>query len=521
MTKALTTSYDELPYTNNPFTHSHPSRLAAIATLFGLQPAPVERCRVLELGCAAGGNIIPLAESFPESRFVGIDLSSRQVAAGKEGADALGLKNLDLQAVDLMNVDDRLGLFDYIICHGVYSWVPDFVQDKILAICKDHLTPGGVAYVSYNIFPGWHVGAMIREMLAFHVPPQAAALDRVREAREFLDFLLEAIPNTEGGFRAVLQEEVDRLRAQSDTYLFHEYLEEVNRPTYFHEFVARAAGRGLQYLAEARVDPMAGVDPGGAGQGRPSWPEDIIEREQYFDLIYCRNFRRTLLCHAAEPVCRPPDAGRIAALYFSALVRPVSAKADCLSTQPEEFYGIDAKLRFRTTEAGVKAALMALYDAWPRAVSLDELAERVQARLGQGTGAAPVAPQEIRRRLARFLLSSFLTNLIDLQTQAPAFILEVRPCPRASSLARYQARQGEARVTNLRHRTAELEPVERVLLPYLDGTCDQVQLREVLEAKLKDGSLKLKAGEGQTDPDLSEAVTAALQELAVKALLVP
>ena len=65
-------SYDEIPYESYPFAQSHPDRLATLATLFGMKPQPIDDCRVLELGCASGGNLIPMAACLPGSKFVGI-----------------------------------------------------------------------------------------------------------------------------------------------------------------------------------------------------------------------------------------------------------------------------------------------------------------------------------------------------------------------------------------------------------------------------------------------------------------
>jgi tRNA G46 methylase TrmB len=67
------TAYDEVLYPSYTHNQTHPDRLATIATLFGLTPAPVERCRVLELGCGNGSNLVPMAYGLPGSEFVGID----------------------------------------------------------------------------------------------------------------------------------------------------------------------------------------------------------------------------------------------------------------------------------------------------------------------------------------------------------------------------------------------------------------------------------------------------------------
>ena len=104
-------SYDALPYPSLPLSQTHPERLATQATLLGLTPVPVERCRVLELGCASGGNLLPMATLLPESHFVGIDLSPRQIEAGQAIVAELQLSNLELRALDISKLaqDETLG----------------------------------------------------------------------------------------------------------------------------------------------------------------------------------------------------------------------------------------------------------------------------------------------------------------------------------------------------------------------------------------------------------------------------
>ena len=86
-----------------------------------LPAAPARRCRVLELGCAAGVNLRQMAQAAPESEFVGIDGSAVQIEQGQEVLRELDLPNLRLEHADILSLSERqdLGLFDYIVCHGV------------------------------------------------------------------------------------------------------------------------------------------------------------------------------------------------------------------------------------------------------------------------------------------------------------------------------------------------------------------------------------------------------------------
>jgi SAM-dependent methyltransferase len=226
MSAAKPFSYDVVPYQSNPFPQTHPEHLATIATLFGLQPAPVERCRVLELGCASGGNLIPMALALPEATFVGVDLSERQINDGLEVVRALGLKNLELKHLSITEVDEGFGKFDYISSHGVYSWVPNAVQDAMLDVCRKSINPNGIAYISYNVYPGWRMRSMIRDMMLFHAGPVADPKERVEQARAMLEFLSQSTAKDNNPYGTFLKQEVELLSKHSDSYLFHEHLED-------------------------------------------------------------------------------------------------------------------------------------------------------------------------------------------------------------------------------------------------------------------------------------------------------
>ncbi|MGC1294562.1 MAG: class I SAM-dependent methyltransferase, partial [Alloacidobacterium sp.] len=152
--------YDAVEYPGFAYAHTHPDQLAVMALLYGLDPPPVETCRVLEVACNEGANLIPMAYTIPGAKFVGFDIAPECVARGQEHINALGLKNIRLFAADMLNVGPELGQFDYIIAHGLYAWVPEPVRDRALALCGELLKPNGVAFVSYNALPGSHLRQM-------------------------------------------------------------------------------------------------------------------------------------------------------------------------------------------------------------------------------------------------------------------------------------------------------------------------------------------------------------------------
>ncbi len=158
-----------------------------------MTPAPIEKCRVLELGCAQGGNLIPMAFNLPECEFLGVDLSPNQIAAGCEMISAVDLKNITLKQVNLLDFNESEGIFDYIISHGVYSWIPENVQEKIFHICRTQLNPQGIAYISYNTFPGWKMKGMIRDMMLYHSSGIKDPETKANQARALIAFLSDVV----------------------------------------------------------------------------------------------------------------------------------------------------------------------------------------------------------------------------------------------------------------------------------------------------------------------------------------
>jgi methyltransferase-like protein/SAM-dependent methyltransferase len=527
--QADSTSYDEVPYPSLSYSQSHPDRLATVATILGVKPPPVEHCRVLELGCASGGNIIPMALGLPNSEFVGIDYAARQIAQGRAMADALQLRNISLVQRDILDLDTRLGQFDYIITHGVYSWVPRPVQEKLLQTCSQCLAPSGVAYVSYNTLPGWTYAGMMREMMMYHTRSVSKPKDRVARARGLIDFLAGAVPEQEHVYRYLIDQyarflrgEVEGSRPNDDALLFHDELEEVNKALYFYQFVERAAPYGLQYLGEAEFRTMMTSSfPDHISRALGEMAAGVIEREQYMDFIRNRALRQTLLCHADVPISHRITLKGFPSLYVASQARPSELEQDPRAIKVAE-YRVSDGATLATDHPVTKEAMLYLAEVWPRSVPFGELLARSRSRLGL-SGADGARDEQL---LAANLLTAYgySGNLVELHAYAPQMALEVSERPVASPFARLQAETSE-RVTNLRHERVELGEFERCLLPHLDGNHDLGDLVSILKAgPIAGGALVFDKDETIGDPSggrhvLAQETRKRLEWLARSALL--
>jgi methyltransferase-like protein/SAM-dependent methyltransferase len=511
----LRADYDETPYNSVSYPQSAPGQLAAVSYLFGLETPDVGRARVLEIGCAAGGNLIPYAAAHPDARVVGIDLSPAQIGQGRLMVEALGLDNVELLAGDIARMDlVVLGQFDFIIAHGVYSWVPAEVQDALLSAFRKLLAPEGVAYLSYNVYPGWKSKEIARDAMLLASGASATPEDKARDARAMVDFL-EEVTEADGVLARVLAEFRAHSEGFDDSSLLHDELETFNRPCYFYEMVGHAGKHGLAFLAEARPEAMFPANFG------PKVAEHLLQKcggvqvlvEQYIDFVVNRTFRQSLLVHAdrASQIRYNPDSSRFHRLHIAAWVPPVEGQTR-IDNSRQEFQQADDATLF-TNDPGIKAALEALSARWPWTLSRQELVDAVHARLvSADLNPSASLPDVIDNLMGLLILQGQARWRLD------PVLPEATPTPlRLDETARRMAEltRGtvDASTFDLWHETHMLSPVDRHLLPLLDGTRDRDALVEALLAIALEEPIDL---EGD---DLTEYVDALPQHLEEMKLL--
>ncbi|HGG9807895.1 TPA: methyltransferase regulatory domain-containing protein [Neisseria meningitidis] len=293
-------SYDDLMYESGAFSQTAINNLEARARLMGLQPAPAANAKVLELGCSMGGNIITQALYYPDAEFVGIDLSGRQVAQGNAIIEKMGLKNVRLEEKDILTIDESFGKFDYIIVHGIWSWVPDAVKDKIFSICWNNLTKHGIAYISYNVYPGWKRQEQLREIMYFagrdvlEEPLEA----RTRKGLDALKALAEILENDKGLDGGGKLPAIQKILNHNFYYIAHEYMEAFNDPIYVNGFIEWANRHRLAYIGDTNlhVSFVSWMAEHTRERILALAGDDYIAKEFYSDILSDRQFRRSLLC---------------------------------------------------------------------------------------------------------------------------------------------------------------------------------------------------------------------------------
>jgi methyltransferase-like protein len=509
------TPYDVVDYPPLIHVAMHPSKLGAIGRLLGMGAASPRACRLLEVGCGDGLQLLALAQAYPDSRFVGVDLSAKAIARGEAMRVALGLDNLELVAADLTEWDPGQAPYDYIVAHGFFSWVPPFVRQHLLALCERALDANGIAYISYNALPGCHLRRMVWEMMQFHVREIDEPSERLRKARDFLAWLGNDTMQRGAYGPAIRHEALHLLNETQPAVMYHDDLSSINEPYSVTEFVGQARRHGLEFLGEADYHEFNPALLGAEAQGRleAMCGDDRVLNDQYLDFLKGRRFRQTLLCRApAAPASAVVQAGAVPGLEVSGHIR-----AEPLAGQEPARAGL---MRFASSDGAaistnhpvVQAALRHVGDVFPRPIRFERLLDLARREAGSIDSIEADADA-----LAVTLARAFELGLVALHLDAPRFAAAAGDYPVASPLARAQAAAGRDLVANLRPSMVRLDSKPALeLLQLLDGSRDRAAILQDLAARMAqhevpgpDGILSTRSPEWwreQLAPSLEQAM---------------
>ena len=477
-------SYDEFPYESYVYPQTHPERLYTTAKLFGLNPPDIQKARILEIGGAGGGNVIPISIIYPKTKTVSFDLSSEQIAQANGFKKAMKLKNIEFLQRDVTKLEKDLGEFDYIICHGVFSWVPDFVRDEILAVCRRHLSKNGLAVISYNVLPGWSAIKSLREMMVYHTRPFKSPKQQIQEAKNLLTFLYENTPPSNDAYRQIIERERKFLTTTNDSYVFHEHLESENHQYYLHEFVDMASAHDLTYVGDTELAAMFIGNFNEKVRETLGVIKDVVRQEQYLDFLTNRRFRHSIITHKENipKLNRNLNANQLTDFHIQARFR-VDPQPQANGTT--RYVSVtNAEAHFASTDPNSNIVFRALSEkTGPVSV------EKIAAELKKIHKLDPEVTKAIIQKNGFTLL---FQNFLTLHEHESPHTDEISKKPVAFAWARHQAADKDAKtVSSLKREIVVTSPLIKTLLPYLDGKNTHAQLADKLADHAANGDIKV------------------------------
>lgn len=327
MVQNAVSSADTCHATSHILPYTSPARVQAVAWLHGVKCIAPEKARVLELGCEAGSNLLPFAMAYPESESVGIDLDNQQIAVGQETLKRLAVCNIQLVTLDLgALLKCELGMFDYIIVHGVFGLVSGDARTALLGFCQRHLSPQGVVCVNYTTYPGGKVTELLQDALNLHAGLAETAEQQHESAKAMLTYLSLG-SSASNPLQNALRQQIAVAEQQSGVELALHYLQGLNQPCYFLDFNAMATEAGLSYVGDIQPHTEIAKHYGNNVANMHEVIADTSNRiikQQYLDFAVARSSRFSLLVsqERENEILSEPDWTRLTDFYWAGSYLP-------------------------------------------------------------------------------------------------------------------------------------------------------------------------------------------------------
>jgi SAM-dependent methyltransferase len=443
----VTNAYDRVRYPNSAVARTHPANLSVFAALFGRPFAPFAKSRVLEIGCGEGVNLINMALCAPGSEFVGVDLAETPTNLARATVQALGLANVRFHVQDIAHTDDSLGSFDYIIAHGVYAWVPAAVGEALIRVVGALLRPDGLAFISYNAYPGARFRQILRDLLLSATDAISDPVEKLRLAHSVLIHATKSWSESDP-YQNALRAAANYMLKRPPEVLFHDEFSAYFEPKLLSDVIAAARKVGLDYLCDSQPplsaealfpsEKFAAAEPYSGG--------DWGRFEQLGDFSEMRFFRQSIF-YRGGGVDRRLVAQRLAGLWAYGDPRPVEGDPQT----PETFvFATPQGAQMTTNSPKLAQVITRIGAAFPCCVPLDDVAEDAD--------------------LASYVLRLFVANVVRLRTAPFSFTLTPGDHPIASPLARLQAAQGEEILASLLHTSVVIDAGGAEILSLMDGS---------------------------------------------------
>lgn len=432
-------SYDVVSYPGIILPNAHPDRLAAIAQLYRMNPASAEKCRVLELGCGDGANLNWLAYNLPKSEFVGIDLAQNHIVEAKKNAEDLQLQNVTFLQEDVLKITEAvLGKFDYIIAHGLFSWVPDIVRQKILSLYNELLNPNGVGFISYNAYPGCYRRQIVNDLMRYYTQKFENPQEKVEQGIAFIEFLTENVKSPV--YHEILKYEFDSFGRRPAQNIYHDDLAEINQPFYFTEFISEAEKHNLKFLSESDyLFSHRTFLSQELTHTIENISQTVIEQEQYADFFESRRFRQTLVCKKDVETKETINLSDLNELYVSSSLKPKSPTIDLSADSLKEFVSKKGEA-VKIGHVLTKIVLMQLVNAGSHPIKFTDLINSSNEILkSQGVSYEDDDLDKEIEITATILLQLYSPNAIGFHTMKSKALDYISEKPLVSKFTRWQS----------------------------------------------------------------------------------
>lgn len=386
------------------------NRLETLGHLFGLNVKSVKNASVLELACGTGRNLIPQAFSYPKSNFVGIDIDGSLIEEANSAKNSLSISNINFVKASFRDYLKENNTFDYIICHGAYSWLSDLERREILEIISNCLANNGVAYVSFNCLPGWFERAKVQQFLVKEVKENLTEEEKVKEARLKIRELFDSSNNKD------LKAEIEFCEGQSDAFFLQELLNKNVKPYHLKQFVSEINKKSLFYLCDAKPNRNRHFRLNEETQLNDNYKDkdfsklDRLSLEQDMDELLPLSFRAALVTKKNLEK-GDIEINNFKDCYLASPLLPKEEKPDLFKDYPELFIGPNESSA-EISKPFFKAFFLSFRHAWPKFLSFFEVLKMA----GDLTGTT-IDEKELLEEIKKF----YLFGLLEVTKEAPKF----------------------------------------------------------------------------------------------------
>ena len=285
---------------------------------------PAGQFRFCDLGCGFGMTALTLAAANPAAQVYGIDFMAEHIDVSRRLAESAGIGNAFFHQLSFAQaLAEDFEPFDYIVAHGVYTWVNAEVRAEVTAFIQRYLKPGGLAYISYNTMPGKAMILPVQKLVSeLGAEASGSAAQRVLSAFDKVGTLQQL------GARALNDKEaITALMAsisdEDPRYLAHEYLHPAWEPRYSIDVAREMAAAGAEFIGSATLfanDDRFLLNP--QQKAYVDSFDNINQRELVKDFMLDVPFRRDVFARAPRRLDEAEQERRFGKLMLMLTVSP-------------------------------------------------------------------------------------------------------------------------------------------------------------------------------------------------------